>query len=149
MLAALDRLEDALLVCQESVELYRALYHAEPEAFVDNLAISLSNLSIGLGELGRRPEALQASQEAVELRRTQYQAQPEAFAANLATDLNNLAIDVPRTASGQTQAAHPGYPGPSGPTQHRTQLGHCRSSARHRPSACGDGSARGTANPEL
>ena len=40
-----------------------------PDAFRPDLASSLNNLSVDLGELGRREEALAAIQEAVTIRR--------------------------------------------------------------------------------
>ena len=46
--------------------MYRSLAEADPDANLPNLALSLTNLSSRLSELGRREEALAPAQEAVE-----------------------------------------------------------------------------------
>ena len=56
------------------------------------LAMSLNNLSIRLGDLGRREEALAAIQEAVTIYRELAGARPDAFRPDLATSLNNLSV---------------------------------------------------------
>ncbi|MFF7074503.1 tetratricopeptide repeat protein [Streptomyces pseudovenezuelae] len=57
-----------------------------------DLATTLNNLAIRLGDLGRREEALKAITEAVQIRRQLAHNQPDAFRPNLAGSLNNLAI---------------------------------------------------------
>src|SRR5207249_89752 len=55
-----------------------------------DLATSLNNLSVRLGDLGRAEAALAAIQEAVEIRRSLAQARPDTFLRDLAMSLNNL-----------------------------------------------------------
>jgi tetratricopeptide (TPR) repeat protein len=62
-----------------------------PDALPD-LAGSLNNLSVRLGELGRREEGLAAVEEAVAVRRRLAEARPEAFLPALAGSLNNLSV---------------------------------------------------------
>ncbi|HSV66747.1 MAG TPA: tetratricopeptide repeat protein [Mycobacteriales bacterium] len=70
--------------------LYRRLAEANPAAYQPDLAMSLNNLSIRLGELGRREEGLAAIQEAVEAYRRLAEANPAAYQPDLAASLNNL-----------------------------------------------------------
>ena len=51
-----------------AVEIRRRLAEAEPAAYLPDLAMSLNNLSLRLGELGRTEEGLAAVSEAVEVR---------------------------------------------------------------------------------
>lgn len=51
------------------VTIRRTLAAARPDAFLPNLATSVNNLALRLGELGRREEALTASEEATDIRR--------------------------------------------------------------------------------
>ncbi|OLO58362.1 hypothetical protein BKH23_13230, partial [Actinomyces oris] len=60
---------EALEVAEEAAGLYRALVEASPEAYTPDLAASLSNLAIGLSDVGRSGEALEVAQEATGLRR--------------------------------------------------------------------------------
>ena len=64
--------------------------------------MSLNNLSVRLGELGRREEALAAIQEAVTIRRELAAARPDAFRPDLASSLNNLShrLGEPGAAGG-------------------------------------------------
>ncbi|WP_327259810.1 tetratricopeptide repeat protein [Streptomyces sp. NBC_01240] len=71
---------------------YRTLAEANPDAYLPDLAMSLNNLSVRLGEAGRRAEGLAASQEAVRVRRTLAEASPDAYLPDLAMSLNNLSI---------------------------------------------------------
>ncbi|MGW2287001.1 tetratricopeptide repeat protein, partial [Streptomyces phaeochromogenes] len=59
-------------------------------AHLPDLATSLNNLAIRLGDLGRRDEALTPIIEAVNIRRELAQTQPDAFLPHLAESLNNL-----------------------------------------------------------
>ncbi|MFE4633979.1 tetratricopeptide repeat protein [Streptomyces sp. NPDC056773] len=61
---------------------------------VPHLAASLNNLSIRLGDLGRREEALAAINEAVDVYRELAQQRPGASLPDLAMSLNNLAVDL-------------------------------------------------------
>ena len=85
------RREEALAAVEEAVGIYRQLAQARPDAFLPDLAMSLNNQSICLGDLGRREEALAAIEEAVAIRRQLAQARPDAFLPDLATSLHNLA----------------------------------------------------------
>jgi Tetratricopeptide repeat len=51
------------------------------------LAMSLNNLSVRLGELGRREEALAVSQEAVTVRRELVRRRPDAYKPKLEQSL--------------------------------------------------------------
>ena len=51
---------------EEAVNIRRALYARNPEAYGNDLARSLDNLGNHLGELDRKPEALAMSEEAVQ-----------------------------------------------------------------------------------
>ncbi|MEU5130000.1 hypothetical protein AB0G96_28310, partial [Streptomyces mobaraensis] len=57
------------IAIQEAADHYRALAQTNPDAYLPDLATSLNNLSIQLGEVGRREEGLTAIQEAVRIRR--------------------------------------------------------------------------------
>ncbi|WP_237291741.1 tetratricopeptide repeat protein [Streptomyces sp. Sge12] len=73
---------------------YRALAEANPDAHLPRLAMALNNLSVRLGEVGRREEGLGAAQESVTLRRALAEANPDAHLPDLATALNNLSVDL-------------------------------------------------------
>ena len=90
-LSDLGRREDALAASEEAVRLNRALAEARPDAFISNLAMSLTTLANRLSDLGRREDALAASEEAVCLNRALAEARPDAFTPDLAMSLNNLA----------------------------------------------------------
>jgi len=84
----------AATLTSQQVTRYRAdTLGGEPDA-ADRLAGSLNDLSVRLGELGRREEALAAIQEAVTIRRELAAARPDAFRPDLAMALNNLAADL-------------------------------------------------------
>ena len=69
----------------------RASLDEGPDA-ANRLAGSLNNLSVRLGDLGRREDALAAIEEAVTLRRELATARPDAFVPDLAMSLNNLSV---------------------------------------------------------
>ncbi|MFF2751343.1 tetratricopeptide repeat protein, partial [Kitasatospora sp. NPDC058048] len=71
---------------------YRTLANAHPDAYLPELAMSLNNLSVDLGGVGRRGEGLTASQEAVGHYRTLADAHPDAYLPDLANSLNNLSV---------------------------------------------------------
>ncbi|MFE7560157.1 tetratricopeptide repeat protein, partial [Kitasatospora sp. NPDC057500] len=84
---------------------YRALAEADPDAFLPDLATALNNLSIRLGEAGRRAEGLTAIEEATGHYRTLARANPDTYLPDLAMSLNNLSVDlgeVGRRAEGLT-----------------------------------------------
>ncbi|MFI9724679.1 ATP-binding protein, partial [Streptomyces sp. NPDC052396] len=57
-----------------------------------DLAMSLNNLSVDLGEVGRREEGLAAIREAADHYRALAEANPDAYLPDLAGALNNLSI---------------------------------------------------------
>jgi len=65
---------------------------ARPDAFRPDLAVSLNNLSIRLGELGRREEGLAAIAEAVDIRRELAARWPAAHLHDLEGSLQLLAL---------------------------------------------------------
>ncbi|MFI1177881.1 tetratricopeptide repeat protein, partial [Streptomyces melanogenes] len=67
--------------------------HEHPEQ-LPVLARSLNNLSVRLGDVGRREEALAAVNEAVDIWRDLARSRPDAFLPDLATCLNNLSADL-------------------------------------------------------
>ncbi|MFJ4091860.1 tetratricopeptide repeat protein [Kitasatospora sp. NPDC089913] len=73
---------------------FRTLADANPDAHLPDLAASLNNLSIRLGDAGRRAEGLVAVEEAVAIRRALADANPDAYLPDLATSLNNLSADL-------------------------------------------------------
>ncbi len=75
----------------EATGLYRALATARPKAFLPDLAMSLNNQAIQLGNLGRHEEALQASTEATGLYRTLAKARPAVHQLDLERSLQVLA----------------------------------------------------------
>ncbi|MFJ9967672.1 tetratricopeptide repeat protein, partial [Streptomyces avermitilis] len=82
--------ETAAHLAQRLADHYRALTATDSDAFLPDLAMSLNNLSIRLGGLGRREDALTAIEEAVTVRRELAAARPDAFLPDLAMSLNNL-----------------------------------------------------------
>ncbi|WP_406354853.1 tetratricopeptide repeat protein [Streptomyces sp. NBC_01635] len=81
---------EAVRLAQTLTDRYRALAEANPVAHLAALATSLNNLSVRLGEVGRREEGLTAIQEAVDIRRALAEANPDAYLPALASSLNNL-----------------------------------------------------------
>ncbi|MEU2026201.1 tetratricopeptide repeat protein [Streptomyces sp. NPDC016469] len=69
---------------------YRPLVKADPDTYLPQLAGSLNNLSIRLGDMGRREEGLDAIKEAVSIHRVLAEANPDAYLPDLAMSLNNL-----------------------------------------------------------
>ncbi len=79
----------ATLTSQQVTWRRAAASDGQPEAAY-RLAISLNNLSIRLGGLGRREDALAAIEESVTIYRELARASPDAFRPALAESLNNL-----------------------------------------------------------
>ncbi|WP_331745373.1 hypothetical protein OG245_37625 (plasmid) [Streptomyces sp. NBC_01116] len=73
---------------QEAVEIRRALTKTNPDAHLPNLASALHNLSIDLGEMGRREEGLTAVREAVSHYRVLANANPHLFGPALQRSLD-------------------------------------------------------------
>ncbi|WP_224277532.1 tetratricopeptide repeat protein [Streptomyces sp. LS1784] len=80
----------AVQLTDEVVRHHRTLAVANPDAHRPDLAMALNNLSVNLGEMGRREEGLAASQEATGHYRALAEANPGAYLPNLASALNNL-----------------------------------------------------------
>ncbi|WP_322755187.1 tetratricopeptide repeat protein, partial [Frankia sp. Cas3] len=93
-LSAVGRRAEALAPATEAVGLSRRLAEAAPDAYLPDLAMSLTTLAIGLSEVGRRAEALAPATEAVGLYRRLAEAAPDAYLPDLAGSLNNLAIGL-------------------------------------------------------
>ena len=72
---------------EEAVNIRRALYARNPEAYGNDLAGSLHNLGVRLSKLDRKPEALAMSEEAVNIYRALYASNPEAYGNDLAGSL--------------------------------------------------------------
>jgi tetratricopeptide (TPR) repeat protein len=86
--------ELAATLTSQQVTQYRAdTIDGEPDT-ANRLAGSLNDLSIRLGDLGRREDALAASHEAVTIYRELAAARPDTFRPTLATSLNNLSADL-------------------------------------------------------
>ncbi|MFE2916734.1 tetratricopeptide repeat protein [Kitasatospora indigofera] len=84
---------------------YRTLAEDDPDTHLPHLTTSLNNLSLHLGEVGRREEGLTAAEEAVAIRRTLAKANPDTHLPSLTSSLNNLAIrlvEVGRREEGLT-----------------------------------------------
>lgn len=71
--------------------LLRHATEADRDAYLPELATSVNNLAIRLGEAGRRAEGLTAAQQAVTLYRELAGLNRDAYLPNLATSVNNLA----------------------------------------------------------
>ena len=82
---------EALAAINQSVDLYRELAAAQPEAFRPVLATSLNNHAKMLREVGQRAEALSAINESVDLYRGLAAAHPETYRPDLARSLSNQA----------------------------------------------------------
>ncbi|MCY7340624.1 MAG: trypsin-like peptidase domain-containing protein [Pseudonocardia sp.] len=76
------------------VGLLREATEADRDAYLPDLAMSVNNLAIRLGEAGRRVEGLAAAQEAVDLRRELVELNRDAYLPDLAGSVNNLAADL-------------------------------------------------------
>ena len=81
----------ATLTSQQVAQDRASALGGEPDT-ASRLAGSLNNLSIRLGDLGRREDALAAIQEAADTYRELAAARPDAFRPDLAMSLNNLSL---------------------------------------------------------
>ncbi|WP_208630395.1 tetratricopeptide repeat protein, partial [Amycolatopsis kentuckyensis] len=66
----------------------------DPSLSVADLATSLNNLTVRLGDLGRYEDALAAINEAVDACRQLAEQRPDAYLPSLAMSLNNLAVQL-------------------------------------------------------
>jgi hypothetical protein len=90
-LSELRRREEALAAVEDAVMLYRWLTAAHREAFLPNLALSLSNKANRLWAVGRADEALVASEEAVATYRDLAEARPDLYRAEYVRSLSGQA----------------------------------------------------------
>jgi hypothetical protein len=90
---ATTRTRVAVAVSQRLVGAHHPGHQSNP-ATLNRYATSLNNLSIRLGDLGRREEGLAAIEEAVDAYRRLAGANPAAYLPDLATSLNNLSADL-------------------------------------------------------
>ncbi|MGZ2360923.1 tetratricopeptide repeat protein [Streptomyces sp. 372A] len=81
-------------LAQAVTDHYRIRAEADPDTYLPDLASALNNLSVRLGELGRRAEGLSAVEEAVRHYRTLAENNPDAYLPDLAMSLNNLSADL-------------------------------------------------------
>jgi len=81
-----------LTLTEKITEHSRRQAASDAAAYEPVLAGALNNLSVRLGEAGRRDEALTASQDAVTIRRRLAAANPAAYEPALALSLNNLSL---------------------------------------------------------
>jgi hypothetical protein len=88
----LGRQEEALVVSEDAVVIYRGLAKAHPKAFELNLALSLTNVGVSLSDLGRLEASLAATEEALAIRRRLFAAKPHVIQPDLASSLNNLGV---------------------------------------------------------
>ena len=84
-------------------DILRLLAEANPDAYLPDLAMSLSNLGVRLAEAGQRQAALAPAREAAGTYRQLAAANPDAYLPGLAMSLNNLGIWL--AEAGQRQAA--------------------------------------------
>jgi hypothetical protein len=99
-LSALGRREEALAASQEAVDIYRRLAQARPDAFLPDLARSVSVTSNVLAALDRQVEAAQAAHEALEILVPFVELYPETY-RDLAREIG---ADVLRYSEAAKQA---------------------------------------------
>ncbi|MFD5092771.1 SAV_2336 N-terminal domain-related protein [Amycolatopsis thailandensis] len=102
--ALLERLQHAIpkssqVLAEAAATIGQALVDRHRKALAEasnldgsNLASSLNNAAVRLGEVGRREEGLEAISEAVTLYRELANQSPDVFLPNLASSLNNAAV---------------------------------------------------------
>ncbi|WP_322748677.1 MULTISPECIES: tetratricopeptide repeat protein [unclassified Frankia] len=90
-LSGVGRRAEALAPATEAVTIRRRLAEVAPDAYLPDLAGSLTNLANRLSGVGRRAEALAPATEAVDLYRRLAEAAPDAYLPDLAMSLTNLA----------------------------------------------------------
>ncbi|MFI1030547.1 tetratricopeptide repeat protein [Streptomyces sp. NPDC020951] len=78
------------------VSTYRQLVCEDPAAFAPDLARSLSNLGLALGDMGRRAEALTAAEQAVAVYRRLAHEDPDAYEPELANAMSGFGIQLSR-----------------------------------------------------
>jgi hypothetical protein len=87
------RLADTAVRLAQTITAHRRpLAERNPDVYLPNLASSLNNLSVRLGEAGRREEGLAAVNEAAGHYRALAARNPDAYLPVLAISLNNLSV---------------------------------------------------------
>ncbi|WP_344463962.1 tetratricopeptide repeat protein [Kitasatospora kazusensis] len=86
----------SLRLVQTVTDRHRALAGTDPDTYLPDLAVSLNNLAVRLGEVGRHEEGLAAIREAVEIRRALAEADPGRL-PGLAGSLSNLSVRLAET----------------------------------------------------
>ena len=110
-LADLERRDEALDAIEEATGIYRKLAEVRPDAFTPNLAMTLSNQSDRLADLGRR-EALEVIEEATGIYRELAQVRSSVFERKLAESLDALAARLAalgrdsQACEARTEATH-------------------------------------------
>ncbi|MDT7653222.1 MAG: hypothetical protein QOI36_4628, partial [Pseudonocardiales bacterium] len=87
----------ALKLTATLVSLHRAAAASNRDAYLPDLAVSVNNLAVRLGEAGRRVEGLTAAQEALDLNRELVAGNRDAYLPDLAMSMNNLAHRLAQT----------------------------------------------------
>ncbi|MFI7537321.1 tetratricopeptide repeat protein, partial [Streptosporangium sp. NPDC049376] len=95
----------ALTESDQATRLWRRLAELNRDAYLPNLASSLTNHGVQLAEVGQRQEALSVSEEAVRLYGELAELNRDAYLPNLAMSLNNYANRLAET--GQRREAVP------------------------------------------
>jgi tetratricopeptide (TPR) repeat protein len=91
-LSKLGKWEEALAAGREEVNTQRRLARSDPDAYLPDLAMSLSNFGNALCDLGRHEEALAASREAAYIQRRLVESRPYVFLPGLAASLSSLSV---------------------------------------------------------
>jgi len=86
----------ALSPACQAVFIYRRLAEVNPDAYLPDLAMSLTNLGLYLFGLGRSDEALVPAEQAVDINRRLAEANPDAYLPDLAASLTNLGMNLSR-----------------------------------------------------
>ena len=87
------------------MDLHRELVGLNRDAYLPDLAISVNNLAMRLGEAGRRAEGLTAAQEAVDLHRELVSSTATPTCPDLARSVTNLGVRL--AEAGRRRPAHP------------------------------------------
>jgi hypothetical protein len=93
----------AATIRDQAVQHYRTLAEGNPDAYLPDLAVTLTNLGKSLSEVGQRQQALASAQEAIAIYRQLAKANPDAYLPDLATALTNISAFL--SEMGQRQQA--------------------------------------------
>ncbi|MFB7811083.1 tetratricopeptide repeat protein, partial [Streptomyces virginiae] len=84
----------AVHLSQALADRHRVLVEDDPDTYLPDLATALHNLSVRLGDVGRKDEGLAAIKEATAIRRQLAKNDPDTYLPDLASSLNNLSVDL-------------------------------------------------------